>query len=140
MRAVSSGALMEDAKRKQDIARRIYERVKAMKIDDVTIGEARQLAALFQSPAASDNVAWELGKVYLIRTVTMIDTGRLVLVTPQELVLEDAAWIADTGRFADALKKAEFGEVEPFPDGRVIVGRGAVIDAVQIAVSPRSQK
>ena len=111
-----------------------------MKIDDVTIGEARQLAALFQSPAESDSVAWELGKVYLIRTVTMIDTGRLVLVTSQELVLEDAAWIADTGRFADALKKAEFGEVEPFPDGRVIVGRGAVIDAVQIAVSPRSQK
>lgn len=111
-----------------------------MKIDDLTIGEARQLAAFFQPPASNDNSAWELGKVYLIRTVTMIDTGRLVLITPQELVLEEAAWIADTGRFADALKKAEFGEVEPFPDGRVIVGRGAVIDAVQIAVSPRSQK
>jgi hypothetical protein len=63
-----------------------------------------------------------------------------VAVTPQELVIEDAAWIADTGRFADAVKKAEFGEVEPFPDGRVIVGRGAIIDAVQIKLSPRSQK
>lgn len=63
-----------------------------------------------------------------------------MVVTPQELVLEDAAWIADTGRFADALKKAEFSEVEPFPDGKVIVGRGAVIDAVEISKAPRVQK
>jgi hypothetical protein len=84
---------------------------------------------------------WEIGKTYLIRTVTMIDTGRLVAVTPQELVLEDAAWIADTGRFALAVKTAEFDEVEPFPDGRrVIVGRGSVIDAVQIPSAPRTQK
>lgn len=83
---------------------------------------------------------WEIGSIYLIRTVTMIDTGRLVAVTEHELVLEEAAWIADTGRFADALKKAEFNEVEPFPTGQVIVGRGALIDAVKIASAPRSQK
>ena len=88
----------------------------------------------------SDPGPWEIGGIYLIRTVTMIDTGRLVAVSPQELVLEDAAWIADTGRFSDSLKKAEFVEVEPFPDGRVIVGRGSVIDAVKISVAPRSQK
>jgi hypothetical protein len=89
---------------------------------------------------ASDPGPWQIGSVYLIRTVTMIDTGRLVQVTDQELVLEDAAWIADTGRFSQAVAKAEFGEVEPFPDGRVIVGRTSVIDAVVIAKSPRSQK
>jgi hypothetical protein len=54
--------------------------------------------------------------------------------------LEDAAWIADTGRFADALKSGKFNEVEPFPDGQVIVGRGAIIDAIQISVTPREQK
>ncbi len=43
---------------------------------------------------------WQLGKIYLIRTVTMIDTGRLVAIGAQQLVLEDAAWIAATGRFA----------------------------------------
>src|SRR6185369_836883 len=66
---------------------------------------------------------WIIGKAYLIRTVTMIDTGVLVAVTPTELVLEEAAWIADTGRFSDAIAKAEFDEVEPFPDGPVIIGR-----------------
>jgi hypothetical protein len=109
-----------------------------MKIDDLTVGEARELAKLFSS-GASDH-PWEIGKNYLIRTVTMIDTGRLVAVTSQDLVLEDAAWIADTGRFAQALEKANFNVVEPFPTGRVIVGRGSVVDAVQIAVLPRSQK
>lgn len=83
---------------------------------------------------------WNIGANYLIRTVTMIDTGRLVQVTMTELVLEDAAWIADTGRFADALKKSEFNEVEPFPAGRVIIGRASVVDAVEISTLPRIQK
>ena len=117
-----------------------------MNIDEMTVGELRTLSRLIASSAtggeecAPDSGPWQIGKVYLIRTVTMIDTGRLVQVTPQELVLEDAAWIADTGRFAQALEKAEFGEVEPYPTGRVIVGRGAVVDACIITLAPRSQK
>ncbi len=109
-----------------------------MNIDDLTLGQIKSLGALFTPQV--DNSAWEIGANYLIRTVTMIDTGRLVAVTAQELVLEDAAWIADTGRFADSVEKAEFGEVEPFPTGRVILGRGAIIDAVKIKTLPRSQK
>lgn len=111
-----------------------------MSIDDMKVGDAKKLLAAISGIAPCDNSAWEIGKVYLIRTVTMIDTGRLVAVTPTELVLEDAAWIAYTGRFAQAVASATFGEVEPFPDGRVIVGRGAVIDAVVIANVVRSQK
>jgi len=111
-----------------------------VKIDDLTIGEAKQLVALFGSHTIPTEHGWEIGEVYFIRTVTMIDTGRLVAVTEHELVLEDAAWIADTGRFTQALAEAEFGEVEPFPTGRVLIGRGSVIDAVQITVAPRLQK
>ena len=110
-----------------------------MDIDSLTVGQAKQLAILF-SVKAADNSAWEIGKNYLIRTVTMIDTGRLVAVTTQELVIEDAAWIADTGRFADAIKSGNFNEVEPFPSGRVIIGRGSIIDAIQLSNLPRSQK
>ena len=76
---------------------------------------------------------WKIGANYLIRTVTMIQTGKLVWVGDKELVLTDAAWIADTARFSNALQKGEFSEVEPFPeDKEVIVGRGSIIDAVQI--------
>ena len=85
--------------------------------------------------------AWQIGKNYLIRTVTMTNTGRLVSFDEHELVLVDAAWVAETGRFANAVAKSEFGEVEIFPDGmHVIIGRGAVIDAVQIPKLPRVTK
>lgn len=113
-----------------------------MALDDLTIGEARQLAAMFgTSGAPAGEVApFEIGENYLIRTVTMIDTGRVVAVTPQFVVLEDAAWIADTGRFADALSSATFSEVEPFPDGQVFVAIGAIVDACRIRSLPRDQK
>ena len=101
--------------------------------------DARQLAPPLGVPAPTSE-PWEIGKNYLIRTVTMIDTGRLVAVGPTELVLEDAAWVADTGRFSTALQHCDFNEVEPFPAGRVIIGRGSVIDAVQILTLPREQK
>jgi hypothetical protein len=73
--------------------------------------------------------AWKVGEKYFIRTATMALTGRLKQVYDQELVLEDAAWIADTGRFSNFLKEGTPDEVEPFPKGEVIVGRTSIIDA-----------
>ena len=73
---------------------------------------------------------WQVGQHYVLRTVTMIDVGKLVEVTDHELVLENASWIADTGRWSNFLEKGEYDESEPFPDGRVIIGRDSVIDAV----------
>ena len=84
--------------------------------------------------------AWVVGEQYLIRTVTMTQTGRLVYIDDKELLLEDAAWIADTGRFADAIKTGNFNEVEPFESG-VIINRSAIVDATLFKNSlPRSQK
>lgn len=91
--------------------------------------------------AATSAPGWRIGSAYLIRTVTMIHTGRLVAVTEHELVLENAAWIPDTGRFSDALRDGSFVEVEPFPDGHVIIGRGALIDACELPFDlPREKK
>jgi hypothetical protein len=109
-----------------------------MNIDDLTIGELKKLVKLINP--VEETHTWEIGEIYLIRTVTMIDTGKLVAVSNQELVLEDAAWIPDTGRYSDAIKKAEFNEVEPYPDGKVWIGRGSIIDAVKIKKTQRSQK
>ena len=74
--------------------------------------------------------SFEIGKAYFIRSITMHYTGRLVAVTDTDLVLEDAAWIADSGRFADALAKGTLSEVEPYPN-RCIVSRNAIVDACQ---------
>ena len=84
---------------------------------------------------------YEIGGLYQIRTVTHIVTGKVLSVGPLEIELAEAAWIADTGRYMQAVEKAEYDEVEPYPaDRKVIVGRGAVIDAVQIPSLPRIQK
>ena len=71
-----------------------------------------------------------IGTKYLIRTVTHYYTGRLVAVTDTDLVLAGAAWIADMGRFSDALKNGTLNVVEPFP-GNAIVFRGGLIDAAE---------
>jgi hypothetical protein len=70
----------------------------------------------------------------------MAISGRVVSVNRHEIVVVEAAWIADTGRFCDAVKSGVFSEVEPFPDGPVIIGRSALIDATVIPALQRIQK
>jgi hypothetical protein len=113
-----------------------------MNIEEMTIAEARAIAALFnQLPVVKTGEhPYTIGANYFIRTVTHHHTGKLVRVTEQELVLTGAAWIADDGRLTDVLRKCEFNEVEMFPEGETIIGRAAVIDAVKISNVPTSQK
>ena len=110
-----------------------------MNINELTIGQVQEIKQIFGKCETAQNGPWQVGKNYLVRTVTMINSGRLVAVYPMELVFEDAAWIADTGRFHDSLKTCEFSEVEPFI-GKVIIGRSAVIDATIIDKLPTKQK
>ena len=72
----------------------------------------------------------QVGNTVLIRTVTFFLTGRIEEVNEHEIVLSDAAWIADTGRFNEALLDGveKVSEVEPVPDGVCAVGRGAIVD------------
>ena len=111
-----------------------------MNIENLTIGEARKIARLFSFASSGLSTSpWCVGKNYHIRTVTHYWTGRLVEVTPQELVIEEAAWIASTGRFTDFFANGP-DEVEPV-EGPVIIGRGAVVDAQEwIIALPRGQK
>ncbi len=71
---------------------------------------------------------FELNKNYIIRTVTHTYTGEIVKVSETELMLNSCAWIADSGRWMDAITKGTLNEVEPMGDG-VIVSRGAIVDA-----------
>ena len=72
-----------------------------------------------------------VGTSLFVRTVTMFHTGKLVKVTDKFIVLEEAAWVADTGRFSDALKNGTLSEVEPFPAGPVAVSLGSVVDIAE---------
>ena len=147
---------MKDTKTPTEGEHNPYEPVKAhtspsnenftMDISKLTIGEAREIAALFAGKLSASTATvshpFEVGENYFIRTVTHHFTGKLVEVHAGELVLEQAAWIADDGRFADAVSRGAFNEVEPFPpDARVIVNRGSLVDALKITFKlPCSQK
>ncbi len=71
---------------------------------------------------------WKLQKKYFIRTVTMHLVGKLKFVSDKELVLSSASWVADSGKFHNALKNGKLEEVEPFVND-VIVNRASIIDA-----------
>ena len=104
-----------------------------MNFDDLTVGQAKELRAMFgDSGGGVEPFTLPIGSKVVLRTVTMIYTGTLVSVGNRELVLEDASWVADTRRWADFLKNgvAAAGiEIEPYPEGKVSVGRGALVDA-----------
>jgi hypothetical protein len=83
-----------------------------------------------------------VGTKVFIRTVTMHYTGRVVGLTRTEILIADAAWIAESVRFATTLKTGELSEVEPYPEGVVVsVNRESLCDVSRwLHDLPREQK
>lgn len=79
------------------------------------------------------------GKNLLVQTVTYFYTGEVIEETSKHLKLSKAAWIADTGRFSQALEKSVFDEVEPFPKS-VFLMKAAIVALTEIDILPREQK
>jgi hypothetical protein len=99
-------------------------------IDKLTLGQIKEIGVLLGGNIATEcsGHRFKVGESYLVRTVTMIVLGRVVWVGDKEIEMEEASWVADTGRFYDAICNGSLSEVEPFIDN-VIIGRGALIDA-----------
>lgn len=73
-----------------------------------------------------DNDSFELnvmddfiGKKLFIRTVTYHMTGKVKGRIGNFFHLTDAAWIADSGRFMEAIKNGTLSEVEPVGDAMI---------------------
>lgn len=95
-----------------------------IRIDEIDYIRADQAPPL---PPQKSERPLTVGNAVFIRTVTHYYTGRIAELTEQSVVLTDAAWIADTGRFGAALVSGTLGEIEPFP-AAVEIGRGAIVD------------
>lgn len=109
-------------------------------IEDLTIGELRDLLKLLPAGSQNKTHSLKLGQSVLIRTITQFYTGRIKAITDCDLVLEDAAWIASTGRFSSCLKTGNLDEIEPFVSD-VIVQREVVVDITEWKFPlPREQK
>jgi hypothetical protein len=57
-----------------------------------------------------------VGKKLFLRTVTYHILGKVVKLIGDIIQLSDASWIADSGRFMNAIKDGELDEVEPVGD------------------------
>jgi len=67
-----------------------------------------------------------VGQKLFIRTVTYHMTGKVVKRMGAFIQLEQAAWIADSGRFSTAIKTGELNEVEPV--GTAWINLSSVVD------------
>ena len=73
------------------------------------------------------DIPFIIGRAYLIRTVTYHLLGKIDKVSGNFLVLSDACWVADSGRFSKAIKEGELNEVEFVGDA--IVSIPSIVDA-----------
>ena len=99
----------------------------------------KDLKEIFGETKKENPFSGSIGKCYFIRTVTYHYTGRVKDVIGDFIILSNAAWIADSGRFYDALKKEEFSEVEPFLND-VLLNIGSIVDATEISKTMDSQR
>jgi uncharacterized membrane protein len=67
-----------------------------------------------------------VGEKLFIRTVTFHLVGKVVRLVDGFFVLDGASWVADSGRFHQAIKNGTLSEVEPV--GRAYVSVAAITD------------
>jgi hypothetical protein len=109
-------------------------------IGDITVEQLLKIYSTL-SGQVSQSIPFTVGAKYFIRTGTYHFTGRLKAIAGKFLVLSDAAWIADSGRFANALKTGEMNEIEPYPDRHdLFVNIDHISDATEVDFElPRKQ-
>lgn len=72
-------------------------------------------------------VPFKKGRAYFIRTVTYHLIGVVKTITGDFLELDEASWVADSGRFMQAIKSGNLNEVEPV--GEAVVNLNSITDA-----------
>ena len=83
--------------------------------------------ALESEGETSSDLPFDIGKSYFIRTVTYHVVGIVEELKGQFLVLSEASWVADSGRFSKAIVEGELSEVEYVGD--MIVNTSSIADA-----------
>lgn len=96
--------------------------------------------ALQHDPTDAEVGRIDMPEQVIIRTVTHYYTGRVTRRDAMFVELDDASWVASTGRWSDALRTGTLDEVEPFPN-RVLVALGAIVDVAEwVHPLPRERK
>jgi len=104
--------------------------VKSMTIDGVEYIRKSDIPkpALIAKVKSVQKHPYVIGEQWFIQTATLYYVGTLTGVTEGELIIEDSAWVADTGRFNEFMSGKQAAEMEPC--GSVVINRGAIISAM----------
>lgn len=98
-----------------------------MNINEMTIGQAKELSKLFSGSQQSSQSPFKTGKAYMFRTVTHIHVGVVTEIHGDLISTTEGAWVANTGLFTKFLETGEVSEVEVF-SGKSGVNVGALVD------------
>lgn len=69
----------------------------------------------------------KVGQSYFFMTVTHYYVGTVREVSATHAIIDNAAWVADTGRLSDCLKTGEVKECEPVLDGWMVPLMGTAV-------------
>ena len=108
-----------------EVSEETYEKIKTQLKDDekLDISELEDL----------------IGKKWFFRTVTYHLVGKVEKMIGSFLQLSNASWVADSGRFTQAIKDGTLSEVEPV--GIALINLNSVIDMFPwIHPLPKEQK
>ena len=87
---------------------------KNIKVSDETYEKIKGQLTTNEKPVKLEALSDIVGHCWFFRTVTYHIVGRVIceMADANILVLEDASWIADSGRFMQAIKDGTLKEVE----------------------------
>lgn len=99
-------------------------------IESLTMKQIKEISAMCGASRSDYEPLVKIGQKVFIRTVTHHYTGLVTRCNRDWLELEDAAWIADDGRFNNFLKTGEANEIEPFVNP-VRIPTGGILDVTE---------
>lgn len=91
------------------------------------------LKEVLEAVSSPSEIPFDVGTAYLFRTIGYHWLGKVASIRGKFLVLEDATWVADTGRYSESLsgKIAELSSSELEPSPRpVVLNTDHITDAV----------
>lgn len=105
--------------------------IKSIEINGVEYVEKSAIGSdIITSIYQPENEFLLLGKHYFIRTFSYHYIGKLVAINENNLILEDASWVADSGRFGEALATGTLDETEKYVND-VVLFRNSLLDATE---------
>ena len=90
--------------------------MKTLKLTDEQYDKIKDLIAEEKKINAYEDM---VGQKFFFRTVTYHTVGEVKKIVGRFAYLKDASWVADSGRFMEAIKNGTLNEVEPVGDAFV---------------------